>query len=72
MPLITLKGRLRSGRDWGNISSTRKLTQEQRKNYFCLDIRANMVEVIHQTFPDVQAIVHDCQQPLTIVQGWLF
>jgi len=41
------------------------LTAEQRKNYFCLDLRENMVEVIHQTFPDVQAIVHDCQKPLT-------
>ncbi len=41
------------------------LSAEQRKNYVCLDMRANMVDVIHQTFPDVQAMVHDCQEPLT-------
>lgn len=48
------------------------LTPEQRKNYFCLDIRDNMVEVIHQDFPDVQAIVHDCQQPLLMFEDGYF
>jgi SAM-dependent methyltransferase len=48
------------------------LTSEQRKNYFCLDLRSNMVEIIHQTFPDVQAIVHDCQQPLVMFTDGYF
>ncbi|MEP7136539.1 MAG: class I SAM-dependent methyltransferase [Chloroflexota bacterium] len=48
------------------------LTPEQRKNYFCLDVRENMVEVIHQAFPDVRAIVHDCQEPLTMFEDGYF
>jgi len=63
---------LEIGAGLGEHLKYEKLTQEQRKNYFCLDIRANMVEVIHQTFPDVQAIVHDCQQPLTMFKDGYF
>ncbi len=48
------------------------LTAEQRKNYICLDVRANMVEVIRQTFPEVQALVHDCQVPLTVFADGYF
>jgi len=33
------------------------LTQHQRKNYLCIDIRENMVAGIHRFFPDVKAIV---------------
>lgn len=49
-----------------------KLTLGQRKNYFCLDLRVNMVEIIHQNFPDVQAIVHDCQQRLNTFEDGYF
>ena len=56
---------LEIGAGLGEHLKYEKLTPPQRKNYFCLDLRANMVEVIHQTYPDVEAIVHDCQQPLT-------
>jgi SAM-dependent methyltransferase len=63
---------LEIGAGLGEHLNYEKLTQEQRKNYFCLDLRANMVEVIHQTFPDVQAIVHDCQQPLTMFKDGYF
>lgn len=48
------------------------LTLEQRKSYFCIDLRENMVEVIHQNFPDVQAIVHDCQQRLDLFEDGYF
>ena len=40
------------------------LTPEQRKNYFCLDVRENMVNALRQAFPNIQAMVHDCQEPL--------
>jgi ubiquinone/menaquinone biosynthesis C-methylase UbiE len=49
-----------------------KLSDEQRKNYLCLDLRDNMVEIIHQNFPDVRAIVHDCQKPLTMFPDHYF
>jgi SAM-dependent methyltransferase len=63
---------LEIGAGLGEHLKYEKLTPEQRKNYFCLDLRANMVEVIHQSFPDVQAIVHDCQQPLTMFKDGYF
>lgn len=48
------------------------LSELQRKNYFCLDLRANMVDAIHQSFPDVQAIVHDCQKRLDAFEDGYF
>lgn len=63
---------LEIGAGLGEHLKYEKLNPEQRKNYFCLDLRENMVEVIHQTFPDVQAIVHDCQKPLTMFTDGYF
>jgi SAM-dependent methyltransferase len=63
---------LEIGAGLGEHLKYESLTPEQRKNYFCLDLRPNMVEVIHQTFPDVRAIVHDCQQPLTMFADGYF
>jgi SAM-dependent methyltransferase len=55
---------LEIGAGLGEHLKRESLTVEQRKNYFCLDLRPNMVKVIQQTFPDVTAIIHDCQKPL--------
>lgn len=55
---------LEIGAGLGEHLKRESLTVEQRKNYFCLDLRSNMVKVIQQTFPDVTAIIHDCQKPL--------
>ena len=63
---------LEIGAGLGEHLKYENLTPEQRKNYFCLDLRANMVDVIHQTFPDVQAIVHDCQEPLPMFADGYF
>ncbi len=48
------------------------LTPEQRKNYFCLDLRPNMVDFIHRTFPDIHTIVHDCQESMTMFADGYF
>ena len=63
---------LEIGAGLGEHLKYENFTPEQRNNYYCLDLRANMVEVIHQYFPDVQAIVHDCQQPLTMFKDDYF
>lgn len=55
---------LEIGAGLGEHLKYEKLTDEQRRNYLCLDLRENMVEVIRQSFPDVKSIVHDCQEPL--------
>src|SRR5688572_7561625 len=43
---------LEIGAGLGEHLKYESLTPEQIKNYFCLDLRENMVEIIHQTFPD--------------------
>ena len=63
---------LEIGAGLGEHLKCEKLTHEQRKNYFCLDVRANMVEIIHQSFPDVQTNVHDCQQRLNAFEDGYF
>jgi SAM-dependent methyltransferase len=63
---------LEIGAGLGEHLKYEKLADQQRKNYLCLDLRANMVDVIHRNFPDVQAIVHDCQQPLTTLPDHYF
>lgn len=63
---------LEIGAGLGEHLKYEKLTPEQRKNYFCLDLRANMVEMLRQTHPDVQAIIHDCQVPLTMFADGYF
>jgi len=70
-PLDFLRS-LEIGAGLGEHLKYESLIPEQRQNYFCLDLRANMVEIIHQTFPDVQAIVHDCQQPLAMFTDGYF
>jgi SAM-dependent methyltransferase len=63
---------LEIGAGLGEHLKYERLSPEQYKNYFCLDLRANMVEIIRQTFPNVQAIVHDCQKPLTTFEDGYF
>ena len=49
-----------------------KLMPEQCQNYFCLDLRANIAEVIHKTFPNVQAIIHYCREPMSMFTDGYF
>jgi SAM-dependent methyltransferase len=45
------------------------LTGEQFSNYVAVDIRDNMVAEIRRQFPQVQAIVGDCQRRLAFADG---
>jgi SAM-dependent methyltransferase len=63
---------LEIGAGLGEHLKYERLNSEQLKNYFCLDLRPNMVEIINQAFPDVRAIVHDCQQPLSMFADGYF
>lgn len=47
-----------------------RLTLEQRRNYYALEIRENMAEGIRRQFPDIQAIVGDCQGRLDFGDGF--
>ena len=46
-----------------------KLTPEQKRNYYALELRENMAAEIRRRFPWVQAIVGDCQSRLAFADG---
>ncbi|MDB5294789.1 MAG: methyltransferase [Phycisphaerales bacterium] len=46
------------------------LTPEQRRNYYALELRANMSAEIARKYPDVNAITGDCQQRLDFADGF--
>jgi len=47
-----------------------KLTPEQEKNYYALELRENMAAEIRKNFPRVQATVGDCQARLDFADGF--
>jgi SAM-dependent methyltransferase len=47
-----------------------KLTPEQEKCYYALELRENMAAEIRKNFPRVQAIVGDCQARLNFPDGF--
>ena len=63
---------LEIGAGLGEHLNYEKLSEIQKRNYFCLDLRDNMVAIINQHFPDVQAVVHDCQEPLSQFEDGYF
>ncbi len=47
-----------------------KLSPEQEKNYYALELRENMAAEIRKNFPRVHAIVGDCQARLDFPDGF--
>ena len=45
------------------------LDKGQKENYLAVDIRENMIEQLHSRFPDIRAIVGDCQQRMDFEDG---
>jgi len=64
------KTTLEIGAGLGRHLAWEKLTPEQRANYYSLEIRQNMADCIHRDFPDVHAIVADCQQRIDFPDGF--
>ncbi len=46
-----------------------KLTPEQERNYYALELRENMAAEIRRRFPKIQAITGDCQAKLPFDEG---
>jgi SAM-dependent methyltransferase len=46
-----------------------KLTPEQERNYFAVELRENMAAEIRKSFPQIQAITGDCQARLDFPDG---
>jgi SAM-dependent methyltransferase len=47
-----------------------RLSPQQERNYYGLDIRPNMVDTLHRSYPNVNAIVGDCQQRQPLADGY--
>lgn len=60
---------LEIGAGLGEHISYEKLTEEQRQNYYALELRENMAAEIRRAFPDVNTLVGDCQGRLDFEDG---
>jgi len=47
-----------------------RLTPEQESNYIAVDIRENMVHALSERYPNINAILGDCQQRLDYTDGY--
>lgn len=47
-----------------------KLSLEQERNYYAVDIRENMINQFQKNFPNVNAIVADCQDRMPFDDGY--
>ena len=47
-----------------------RLSEAQKRGWVCLDLRANMVEQCRARFPEIRAIVGDCEQELDFPDGY--
>jgi SAM-dependent methyltransferase len=63
-PPLNFMRTLEIGAGLGEHLRYESLTPLQRKNYICLDIRPSLVKFLHRAFPDITAIIHDCQKSL--------
>ncbi len=60
---------LEIGAGLGEHLNHEKLSAEQEKNYYALELRENMAEKIRAQFPRIRTIVGDCQARLDFADG---
>lgn len=53
---------LEIGAGTGEHLKYERLDTEQKANYFAVDIRENMISELHSQFPEISAVVGDCQK----------
>jgi SAM-dependent methyltransferase len=61
---------LEIGAGIGEHLAYERLSDEQRRNYVCVELRAQMAAEIAKRHPEVQTRVGDCQQPLDFADGY--
>lgn len=60
---------LEIGAGTGEHLAYEKLTKEQEENYIAVDIRENMIAALRSRFPQIKAVVGDCQDRLEFTDG---
>ena len=61
---------LEIGAGLGEHLEHERLTVEQEKNYYAVELRPNMTAALQQRFPRINAITGDCQQRLDFPDGY--
>jgi len=61
---------LEIGAGLGEHLQYEQLSDMQRRNYYALDIRDNMVAELRRRYPEVNSVVADCQEPLDFPNGY--
>jgi SAM-dependent methyltransferase len=61
---------LEIGAGLGEHLEHERLTPEQEKNYYAVELRPNMTAALQQRFPSINAITGDCQQRLDFADGY--
>lgn len=61
---------LEVGAGIGEHLAYERLTSLQRRNYYALDIRANMAERFRRAHPEINVMVGDCQDRLPFPDGY--
>jgi SAM-dependent methyltransferase len=61
---------LEIGAGLGEHLTYESLTSEQRKNYYAVDIRENMIDEFRRRHPGVHGLVADCQERLDFPDGY--
>ncbi len=60
---------LEIGSGTGEHLKYERLNQEQRDNYVAVDIRENMMAELRSQFPEIRAVVGDCQTRMNFADG---
>jgi len=61
---------LEIGAGTGEHLKYERLDEQQKTNYFAVDIRENMVAEFRNKFPDIRAVVGDCQMHMDFEDGY--
>jgi SAM-dependent methyltransferase len=61
---------LEIGAGLGEHLEHERLTPEQEKNYYAVELRPNMTAALQERFPRIKAITGDCQQRLDFPDGY--
>ena len=55
---------LEIGAGIGEHLNYENLTNEQKKNYYAMDIRENLIKIISDEHPNVQTVLGDCEKSI--------
>ncbi len=64
------KRTLEIGAGIGEHLKYERLNEKQKADYFAVDLRENMIAELHKQFPEINAVVGDCQKRMDFEDGY--